>query len=841
LTALLIALLPLAAPLAAIPVADAATATLAANPTAVVPGQTFTFTGGGFGAHEAVVLTWDGQLLSPQATTDGAGAFTGTIPGAPMTAPPGAHQFGARGTASGQTAAVTITVPSPVAAVAPASGVPGATVTASGSGFVAGEPVTVTFDGAQVVTGSTSVTGTVAASFAVPGQAANGGHTVLLRGAASGITASASFTVAAQITVAVAPASGAPGTTVTVSGNGFGASEPVTVSYDGAQVAAGVSAASGSLPGLSFGVPNPTAAGPHTIVARGSTTGRAASAVFTATTTPALTLSRNIAPPSSALTVDGSGFAAGEQVALQLDSLLLTTATADARGGFAGVTVTVPGVTGGVHTLTARGQQSGLTATTPLTVSVQTALTLAPSSAASGSTVAASASGFGSGEQVAFSVDGVALTTATAGATGAISSLPLALPSLTAGGHTVTARGATSGTTVTATLTIVPSLTASTSAAAPGGTVTLAGSGYAANERVDLLLGSTVLGNAVTDAAGSFTAVAITLPATLPAGPQTITGRGATSGSVATVVVAIAITPRLTLSRSTTIAGGLLTVSGQGLAPDEAVSLNVDGTALRSILTDDSGAFLADVVLPTTLGVGQHTVIAVEVTSGRSIQATLTIVAAQPRVSQTYHFVGSLLPHTGAPLFYVNGILTVAVEPQTGDFTGHAQLLLSDGKTVLHPVGWIQGTAMKLRAVDAGVVLNAHGAAVSANRYAGAFTRDAGEATLGFWAASVATTPAVVHYAYTAQTSSGPDAGTRTVGTLDLLGDTYGGLIGWLRLPGGVVQPVNGQLVNGNINMLIVVRSGTPLFLVGTTAGSGYRGELGGPLAGDGGTWSAVR
>ncbi len=67
-----------------------------------------------------------------------------------------------------------------------------------------------------------------------------------------------------------------------------------------------------------------------------------------------------------------------------------------------------------------------------------------------------------------------------------------------------------------------------------------------------------------------------------------------------------------------------------------------------------------------------------------------------------------------------------------------------------------------------------------------------------------------MHYAFASKISSGPDAGTQYNGTLDLLGDTYGGLIGWLRLPGGVVDPVSGQQVNGNLNMLIIVRSGTP-------------------------------
>ena len=53
---------------------------------------------------------------------------------------------------------------------------------------------------------------------------------------------------------------------------------------------------------------------------------------------------------------------------------------------------------------------------------------------------------------------------------------------------------------------------------------------------------------------------------------------------------------------------------------------------------------------------------------------------------------------------------------------------------------------------------------------------------------------------------------------------------------------VAGQSVNGNVNMLIVVRAGTPMFDSGTTAISGnLHGTIAGPLAGDEGTWTATK
>jgi len=55
------------------------------------------------------------------------------------------------------------------------------------------------------------------------------------------------------------------------------------------------------------------------------------------------------------------------------------------------------------------------------------------------------------------------------------------------------------------------------------------------------------------------------------------------------------------------------------------------------------------------------------------------------------------------------------------------------------------------------------------------------------------------------------------------------------------VLRVDGQSVNGNVNMLIVVRAGTPVFASGTIVLGGVKGTIAGPLAGDQGTWTATK
>jgi hypothetical protein len=97
-------------------------------------------------------------------------------------------------------------------------------------------------------------------------------------------------------------------------------------------------------------------------------------------------------------------------------------------------------------------------------------------------------------------------------------------------------------------------------------------------------------------------------------------------------------------------------------------------------------------------------------------------------------------------------------------------------------------------------------------------------------------------YAFSGSIVTGPSRGTAYDGSLELWGDTYGALLGWLTLRDGTVLNVAGQDVNGNVNMGVIVRTGTPFFASGTTVSTGsLHGTIAGPLAADQGTWTATR
>jgi hypothetical protein len=202
-----------------------------------------------------------------------------------------------------------------------------------------------------------------------------------------------------------------------------------------------------------------------------------------------------------------------------------------------------------------------------------------------------------------------------------------------------------------------------------------------------------------------------------------------------------------------------------------------------------------------------------------------------------YHYVGSLVASAGAQVSHVNGILTLRVGAD-GTLSG-STLRLTTGITVA-----VSGLASQGRLTfDAnGMHLDGHSTAVGRNRVSGFYTGTTG-GTIGFWVATkIARGQNGSLYAFTGNITSGPDKGTTYTGTLERWGDTFGGLLGWLRLTNGTILHVSGQSVNGNINMLIVVRTGTPFFASGTTIlGGNLRGTIAGPLAGDEGAWTAIK
>lgn len=221
----------------------------------------------------------------------------------------------------------------------PNTGPVGTVVTATGSGYGNSLPVRIFFNGSPVATTTSSGTGTINTTFTVP-AIVPGTYTVT---AASTFAAtSTQFTVvnAPMPAITLNPSSGPSGTVVTVSGSGFGASQPAIIYFNGVQVGTTTTTASGTLPaGTTFTVPS-IANGSYTVTV--STATRSASAPFTvAATTGAFTASKFV-------TVNGLGYSTtgnavpGNTLTYQLQ---LTNNTGAALNGVVITDVIAPGQT----------------------------------------------------------------------------------------------------------------------------------------------------------------------------------------------------------------------------------------------------------------------------------------------------------------------------------------------------------------------------------------------------------------------------------------------------------------------------------------------------------------
>jgi hypothetical protein len=218
-------------------------------------------------------------------------------------------------TALGQTTGTPTTVPttvtsptavaSPTAAPASApsmnlsssSGLPGATITANGSGFQPNETVDVTFNGQDVGSPTVNGQGTWSLAFSVP-NFAPGQYGLLAKGRAMGDSASSSFTInQGAATLNFNPTQAAPGTQITVTGTGFRAGEAVTLSFNGPTVGTATADTGGNV-SWTFTVPANLAAGQFGVTATGQTSGVVVNTTYTliAGPTPVATAVATAAP-----------------------------------------------------------------------------------------------------------------------------------------------------------------------------------------------------------------------------------------------------------------------------------------------------------------------------------------------------------------------------------------------------------------------------------------------------------------------------------------------------------------------------------------------------------------
>jgi hypothetical protein len=225
----------------------------------------------------------------------------------------------------------------------PKEGAVGTVVTVTGTGFYAGEVVTIYYNGSRADGGTeeASPIGEFTYSFAIP-DSTIGEHRVKAEDVLDN-SDKAYFNVTPSI--ALSSSSGPMGDRVTVSGTGFGDESYVTVYFDKAEVARDRSDKYGCFE-ISFDVPVMKPGSYEVEVEEDDNIDRAGFTIVAG-----VNLSPSAGNVDTAVTVNGIGFIVDHTVTINYDDVQVATAPTDANGAFS-ITFRVPASIGGGHTVT---------------------------------------------------------------------------------------------------------------------------------------------------------------------------------------------------------------------------------------------------------------------------------------------------------------------------------------------------------------------------------------------------------------------------------------------------------------------------------------------------------
>jgi len=247
--------------------------------------------------------------------------------------------------------------------------------------------------------------------------------------------------------------SGAPGSSVQVSGNGFGsASTNVLVSMQGQSQTASATVNNGSFSDATLTVPQ-VPPGTYTIMATSPQREQASTNFYVSGYYPNASPSGWYVVPGQSLSISGSGWPPNASITIQGGDGTMT-ATTNGSGAFTSPTITVPYKwQNSTQTFVVSG--SGAAYSVPMTITIGTFYpNLNPSSyyVAQGSTMSASMSGFSPNEIVYVMLNGALVAQPTADGSGK-ATVSFATPNTT-GNVTLMAQGASSGVSVSRTITL---------------------------------------------------------------------------------------------------------------------------------------------------------------------------------------------------------------------------------------------------------------------------------------------------------------------------------------------------------------------------------------------------
>jgi outer membrane protein assembly factor BamB len=425
-------------------------------------------------------------------------------------------------------------------------------IVVKGNGFGATESVKIYWNytgpgtGTYEITANADGTGTFSTKFPTP-LTFTGTYTIAAIGQTSGSVATAPFILLPQIYAS--PQAGGPGGKPYIYGNAFASGETVNIYWDYTGPGTGTLMATTSADTVtgSFAtkgtIPANTSASPGNVPIVGIGQISKASDTYTFILyQPTVALGPMTGSAQSLVTVTAYGFQENENVNVYWNNGTTPVITAKTNSNVYGYmppqTFTIPaGTAPGSYPVTAIGQTSTITISNTFTV-VAPGSSLSITAGPVGTSTIVSGAGYTPGEVVnviwSYSGPGTgkSVATTTAGASGLVN-VSFNVPTATSGSHTVAVIGATSGSLVKDVFKVQTGLASNPATTPPGSNVTLAGTGYQANEPVHIYLDSasgTPFATATADANGNISQAAA-IPASATPGSHNLVGVGQTSGT----------------------------------------------------------------------------------------------------------------------------------------------------------------------------------------------------------------------------------------------------------------------------------------------------------------------
>jgi len=350
-------------------------------------------------------IRWDGVEIK-QGTLPGGGSVTFNVPDTPG----GDHTVAIENPIGTQVLSAQFSV-LPSISVEPNSGVVGDSVTVSGKGFAASESsIKVTYDGTDMKTGITaSDKGSWSATFSLP-NSVEGSHTIDASGSTTqaGDVPDVTLTVSPKITIS--PVSGGVGTSVAVTGNGFGKDEGgIRVIYDGKDAKTGITADSKGSWNTTLAIPS-SVKGTHTIDASGASTEAGDVPDLTFFVASAMKIKPESGYVGDSVTIEGCGFGSSESgITVTIDgSVAKSDITANSEGCWT-TSLVIPASAGGSRFVDAYSGSTTATDVTDAKLNILSKMVMEPTEGYVGCDITVNGTGFGADKELTIKYDNVAV------------------------------------------------------------------------------------------------------------------------------------------------------------------------------------------------------------------------------------------------------------------------------------------------------------------------------------------------------------------------------------------------------------------------------------------------